>query len=84
MIARNTKWIIGIDEVGRGPLAGPVTVCAFISDVDFNTKNIFPNQAIRDSKRIKKDIRKSINQTIRYLRKNKIYKIDSEKINRLN
>lgn len=29
---RNTKktnYIIGIDEVGRGPLAGPVTVCAF-------------------------------------------------------
>ena len=23
------KYIIGIDEVGRGPLAGPVTVCAF-------------------------------------------------------
>lgn len=22
------QWIIGIDEVGRGPLAGPVTVCA--------------------------------------------------------
>lgn len=21
-------WIVGIDEVGRGPLAGPVTVCA--------------------------------------------------------
>jgi len=21
-------WVIGIDEVGRGPLAGPVTVCA--------------------------------------------------------
>lgn len=28
---RNTsiKYVIGIDEVGRGPLAGPVTVCAF-------------------------------------------------------
>ena len=23
------KFIIGIDEVGRGPLAGPVAVCAF-------------------------------------------------------
>jgi ribonuclease HII len=23
------KYVIGIDEVGRGPLAGPVTVCAF-------------------------------------------------------
>lgn len=22
------SWIVGIDEVGRGPLAGPVTVCA--------------------------------------------------------
>ncbi len=22
------NYIIGIDEVGRGPLAGPVTVCA--------------------------------------------------------
>ena len=24
------KYIIGIDEVGRGPLAGPVAVCAFL------------------------------------------------------
>lgn len=24
-----SRWIVGIDEVGRGPLAGPVTVCAF-------------------------------------------------------
>lgn len=23
------KWIVGIDEVGRGPLAGPVCICAF-------------------------------------------------------
>lgn len=27
------KWVIGIDEVGRGPIAGPVTVCALIIPV---------------------------------------------------
>ena len=35
------RYIIGIDEVGRGPLAGPVTVCAFAileSDLGFLEK----------------------------------------------
>lgn len=27
-IYRGVKWLVGIDEVGRGPLAGPVAVCA--------------------------------------------------------
>ena len=27
---RKLRYIIGIDEVGRGPLAGPVTICAFV------------------------------------------------------
>lgn len=29
-VSKNIKWLIGIDEVGRGPLAGPVAVCACI------------------------------------------------------
>jgi ribonuclease HII len=30
------KYIVGIDEVGRGPIAGPVAVCAFlIKDQEF-------------------------------------------------
>ena len=41
MTGKKTKFIIGIDEVGRGPIAGPVTVCAFISSSTFKVKNIF-------------------------------------------
>ena len=37
--------IIGADEVGRGPLAGPVTVCAFMAGVDWH----FPG--LKDSKK---------------------------------
>lgn len=28
-LKKGIQYIIGIDEVGRGPIAGPVTVCAF-------------------------------------------------------
>ncbi len=32
------KYVIGIDEVGRGPLAGPVTVCAVLCEKKLYTK----------------------------------------------
>ncbi len=47
------KLIVGIDEVGRGPLAGPVCVCAFLADkksFNYITKNC-PVE-IRDSKKM--------------------------------
>lgn len=60
--------VIGIDEVGRGPLAGPVTVCAvFVKDVDRLKKEVFLN-TIRDSKKLSKTSRGNIYQTIRYKR----------------
>ena len=31
-LASGARWIAGVDEVGRGPLAGPVTVAAVILD----------------------------------------------------
>ncbi len=40
------KATIGIDEVGRGPLAGPVAVCAFYC------KQSLPVRGIRDSKKL--------------------------------
>lgn len=41
--------IVGIDEVGRGPLAGPVTVCACKVSAAFNFKHF---RGIKDSKEL--------------------------------
>ncbi len=47
------KVIVGIDEVGRGPIAGPVAVCSFLCEPSF-----FPTTEIdlpmRDSKKLTK------------------------------
>jgi ribonuclease HII len=50
------KYIIGIDEVGRGPIAGPVAVCAFL----IKDTAILENQKdkklpkLKDSKKLSK------------------------------
>ena len=46
----SVKYLIGIDEVGRGPLAGPVAVGAFLAPVDLNLLEIFAG--VRDSKKL--------------------------------
>ncbi len=45
------KYIIGIDEVGRGPLAGPVTVAAVIAATVFYKNQRFFS-GIKDSKKL--------------------------------
>jgi ribonuclease HII len=74
------KGVIGIDEVGRGPLAGPVTVCAvYIMNPNMVKKSLFEN-IIRDSKTIKKSLRNNIYLTIRknrIINKNIKYSIKS-------
>jgi len=71
------KFIIGIDEVGRGPIAGPVAVCALCLQNDFDHKK-FKN--FRDSKKL------SHSQRLKWLEKineekdkgNIIYKVSFE------
>lgn len=48
--SKKLKWIIGIDEVGRGPIAGPVTVCAFALKVEHG--DAFAKMGFKDSKKI--------------------------------
>lgn len=49
-----TKFIVGIDEVGRGPVAGPVTVCAVLMTENaykkFQASEISEN--LKDSKKL--------------------------------
>lgn len=44
-----SRHIVGIDEVGRGPLAGPVTVCACKIPIDFDHSRL---EGVRDSKKL--------------------------------
>lgn len=43
-------WVVGVDEAGRGPLAGPVAVGVVMAPSRFNIKKHFPGVA--DSKKL--------------------------------
>lgn len=62
---RNRQWIIGIDEVGRGPLAGPITVAAVAApwNYELGIKN-YGLDGIRDSKKLSALQRKAWKQKI--------------------
>ncbi len=50
---KNGRYIVGIDEVGRGPIAGPVAVGAFICKLEF-FDSISIDTPLRDSKKLTK------------------------------
>jgi ribonuclease HII len=65
------RWIIGIDEVGRGPLAGPVSVGIFGAKEKMGKwilKNIFENK-LRDSKKLNSKKREEIYKKFYVLKK---------------
>jgi len=51
------KYLIGIDEVGRGPLAGPVAVGAVRGSKNFDWAQI---EGVRDSKKLSEKARENI------------------------
>ncbi len=55
MKKKSQRWIVGIDEAGRGPLAGPVAIGGFCIDTNdkqlvAQLKKIFPK--VKDSKQL--------------------------------
>ena len=74
----NTNKVAGVDEVGRGCLAGPVFAAAVILNNKININNI------RDSKKISFKERILLSK---YIKKNSIYAVGSasvEEINKIN
>lgn len=65
-MTKKVKFIIGIDEVGRGPLAGPVAVCAFKMSIDFNSR-VFGK--IKDSKKLTSQKREEIFDKLNIIKK---------------
>lgn len=58
LIAKGARWVCGVDEAGRGPLAGPVTAAAVI----LNPVSIPPG--LDDSKKLSDSRRESLSAAI--------------------
>ncbi|HEC33004.1 MAG TPA: ribonuclease HII, partial [Candidatus Kaiserbacteria bacterium] len=56
MYMKNCKYIIGIDEVGRGPIAGPVTVGAVLLPSSYSWHDF---KGLKDSKKLTKKDREA-------------------------
>ncbi len=66
------KWIVGVDEVGRGPVAGPVYVCAFFVASDAIDEIISGTKLpVRDSKKLSKKMREKWFEYLQGLAKEK-------------
>ena len=52
MSVKKANYVIGIDEVGRGPLAGPVTVAAVAVPTKFKVQSSKSKTKLRDSKKL--------------------------------
>lgn len=52
------QWLVGVDEAGRGPLAGPVAVGVVAVPWRFDIKKAFPG--VNDSKKLSEERREEI------------------------
>ena len=70
IIIQSMKYVIGVDEVGRGPLAGPITLAAFGASQNLRNKLIkILGGKIKDSKQFSPTKRYAIYRKLFKLRK---------------
>lgn len=60
LLPPGTRYLLGIDEVGRGPWAGPVTLGAFLLDLKSFDLELFQKLRVRDSKKLSQSQREII------------------------
>ncbi len=65
------KYVIGIDEVGRGPIAGPVVVVACYVMEGVKLIHLVPKNELRDSKKLSEKNREKIRNELDYLNNEK-------------
>lgn len=66
--SKDKKVIVGVDEVGRGPLAGPITLAVFAASKDFKNKLIkILGGKVKDSKRLSPKRREEIYKQLKKL-----------------
>lgn len=66
MVFMKKKWLIGVDEAGRGPLAGPVAIGLVLVRNDADLSSLDP----KDSKQLSEKRRNEIFNEMRRIQKN--------------
>lgn len=78
---KNGVIVCGVDEVGRGPLAGPVVACAVCLPVDMPKK---VTRRLKDSKQLEREEREELSIILREAVAYGVGMADVEEIDRIN
>ena len=73
------KNILGIDEAGRGPLAGPLVIAGVVLPSDYENENINDSKQLSDKKR-----REMFDEIMKVALEVKVNVVDVETIDKLN
>ena len=78
------KYIVGIDEVGRGPLAGPVTVCGVIlTPTEILTLERDTFKEVKDSKQLSEKQREQYFESMKDIVRYECYSVSPRDIDKI-